>query len=157
MEVLPGRWFLASARWCSHLPWRVHTLLLQCRSPSQRQSERVKKQNKFNINNEHQNALISVILSQEKLWNPFTLNLASRKVVASHPGGTQIQHWLYAISWPCPKGPFSMKIWSVNAMGTGTLDSKFVIQRSGGKTVGNTKWLEGKNLRKKTTEGKSHE
>lgn len=32
-EVLPGRWFPASARWCSHQPWQAHTLLRQCRSP----------------------------------------------------------------------------------------------------------------------------
>lgn len=121
MEDLQGKWFLASSQWCSHLPWRVHTLLRRCRSPSQLQSERVKT--KLNVNNGHQRLARdessaikwvvfydSVIPARGKIRNPFTLRTTyHEESLLLHPWLYQIQYWFYALSWPCPCGPFSMK------------------------------------------------
>ena len=120
-EVLRGKWFLASSQWCSHLPWRVRTLLQRCRSPSQQQSEGVKT--KSNVNNGHQRLARDessatkwrvlyerVIPAQGKIWNPFTLRTTyHHESLLLHPWLYQIQYWFYAQSWPCPCRPFSKK------------------------------------------------
>lgn len=87
----------------------------------------------------------SVIPAQEKLWNPFTLQIV--------PAGIQIQYWFYALS--CPYRPLSMKIWTVNAIhnnvhviSTGNWIRNFVRQQSSGLAV-ILNMAEGKNLKKK--------